>query len=62
MFLKLDLDSETARRLTEQAIAEYRPLPLHAVVVLRRALGLSVPTHQTTEPEPKAKEVANGAF
>ncbi len=41
--LRITLDSETHQRLLESALAERRPVPWQAEVVLRRALGLPFP-------------------
>lgn len=40
MRIKLDLDDDTANRLIESAVAEWRPPTHQADVLLRRALGL----------------------
>jgi hypothetical protein len=37
--LKLDLDAESLKRLTEIAVAERRPIVLQAEVLLLQALG-----------------------
>jgi hypothetical protein len=56
MRLVIDLDPETAERLAEEAVREYRPLVWHAQVLIRRALGLEFPypklspTHQRETP------------
>jgi hypothetical protein len=41
--LQLELDTETAERLMESAVAERRPVVWQAEVLLRRALGLPFP-------------------
>ena len=41
--VKLELDTETARRLVEAAVAERRPANLQAEVILMRALGVPPP-------------------
>lgn len=43
MRVKLDLDEETTDRLIEIAVAEKRPVPWQAEVLLRKALGLPFP-------------------
>lgn len=49
MKVQLDLDAETAARLIDAAMADYRSIPWQATVILRRALGLTVPIPQDTE-------------
>ena len=39
--LQIDIDSETYQRLVVASLAERRPIPWQAEVILRRALGLS---------------------
>ena len=46
VWLTLDLDPETHRRLVERAGAERRPVTWQAEVMLRRALGVPVPVLQ----------------
>ncbi len=41
--VELDLDPETFARLTEEAVAERRPVGWQAEITLRRALGLPFP-------------------
>lgn len=41
--LRLDLDAATFERLTAVAIAELRPIPWQAEVLLRKALGMPFP-------------------
>jgi hypothetical protein len=43
MRLRLDLDRETAMALQDAALADLRPMPSQAIVLIRRALGLPVP-------------------
>jgi hypothetical protein len=43
MLLRLELDRSTAVRLVECAVAESRPIPMQAQVLIRRALGLPFP-------------------
>lgn len=43
MRIKLDLDDEATERLIESAVAEKRPMPWQAEVLLRKALGLPWP-------------------
>jgi hypothetical protein len=49
--LRLDVDTETYQHLVTSAVAERRPIPWQAAILLRRALGLpfpdsAAPTHQ----------------
>lgn len=48
MRLRLDLDRETSAALMEAASADLRPVTMHAQVILRRSLGLPVPTNAKT--------------
>jgi hypothetical protein len=50
MRLRLDLDRETAMALQDAAFADLRPMPAHALVLIRRALGLPVPYPDIGEP------------
>jgi hypothetical protein len=43
MRLKIELDPETTERLVASAVAECRPIPMQAEVLLRRALNLPFP-------------------
>lgn len=43
MRLLLDLDPDTTERLVESAVANRRPMPWQAEVLLRQSLGLPVP-------------------
>jgi hypothetical protein len=57
MRLRLELDHDAERALVRDAVRNYRPVGLQAEVLLRQALGLSVPFtingEQTdTEQEP----------
>jgi hypothetical protein len=54
--VRLDLDSETYRRLAEHALAERRPVNFQAEVTLRRALGLPVPYPPAPEPATDAAD------
>lgn len=58
MRLKIELDSETAQRLIEQAVEERRPVHWQAEVMLRRALGFPHPPAEASE---KAKAVPQEA-
>lgn len=42
--IKISLDTETYRSLSDSAVRELRPIPWQTVVILRRALGLPFPT------------------
>ena len=42
--LRIDVDEDTLDRLARAAVAERRPVVMHAEVVLRRALGLPFPS------------------
>jgi hypothetical protein len=42
--IKVTLDPETYRSLSDSAIRELRPIPWQVLVLLRGALGLSFPT------------------
>lgn len=57
MRIKLDLDTETTERLIQAAVAENRPVGMHAEVMLRRALGLPFPRplSAAATPTPPAK-------
>ena len=55
-------DPETMRRLIAAAVAEERPIPMQAAVILRRALGLpvpGVPTPDTTAPKSSESETTS---
>jgi hypothetical protein len=41
--IKIDLDPDSFRRLTELAVEERRPIPWQAEVLLIRALGMPAP-------------------
>jgi len=43
--LRLDLDPQTFRRLTQSAVDERRPIHWQAEVLLLRALGMPAPVH-----------------
>ncbi len=45
MQLKLHPDPDTQRCLIDAAVAERRPVPYQAEIMLRRALGLSDPVY-----------------
>ena len=47
--LRLELDAETFKRLTQHAVADRRPVAWQAEVLLRRALGL--PLGEADDPE-----------
>jgi len=53
--IKIDLDRETANALTRDALANERPVALHAKVLLRLALGLPFPVQW------RGERVANSA-
>jgi hypothetical protein len=55
--LRITLDAETHQRLLESALAERRPLPWQAEVVIRRALGLPFPC-PTPDDNPDPQLVA----
>lgn len=58
MVLKLRLDTETADRLMDRAIREWRPVDSQAIVLLRESLGLPVPQLPVTaRPGGAAHEV-----
>ena len=50
--IRIDLDRETYDRLFSQAHAERRPVPWHAEVVIRRALGLPFPSQLIENEQP----------
>ena len=56
MRIHLDLDSETSKALVVQALAEQRPVPLQAAVMLRRCLGLPFPFTPTAQSNPTTAE------
>lgn len=47
--IRVNLDNETIARLAQHAVAERRPIPWQAEVMLRRALGLSMPVEEAPE-------------
>jgi len=51
--LRINLDTETYQQLLNRALAERRPVPWHAEVMLRRALDLPFPypTHPETDKQ-----------
>jgi hypothetical protein len=60
--IRLDLDSETYQRLVEVALAERRPVPWQAEIMLRVALGLPFPypdVIDVTPTEPIQRELAS---
>ena len=56
MRLKLDLDEQTTEQLVKSAMAERRPIPWQAEILLQRALGLK--TDPCDELPPESKEAA----
>jgi hypothetical protein len=50
---KVNVDRETLARLIEAAVAERRPVPWQAEVILRRAMGLPFPLLEPAELEPE---------
>jgi hypothetical protein len=48
--LKIAIDAETYRRLSASAVRELRPIPWHALVLLRRALGIPCPVLEEANP------------
>jgi hypothetical protein len=57
--IKLDLDADSFRRLTELAVEERRPIPWQAEVLLLRALRRPAPTPvdaQVPETAPAQEE------
>jgi hypothetical protein len=62
---EVELDKEASVRLIERAIAERRPVPWQAEVLIRQALGLSIPSpeqrsdvRQAEEPSPAGPDQA----
>src|SRR5262249_635001 len=53
--IKIDIDPESFRRLTELAVEERRPIPWQAEVLLIRALAVSL-EEVTQETEPRLRE------
>jgi hypothetical protein len=52
--IKVDIDPESFRRLSELAVEERRPIPWQAEVLLIRALALSAKKRaQDTKPRPE---------
>ena len=49
--LRIDVDQDTLDRLARAAVAERRPIVMHAEVVLRRALGLPFPIGEVNGPD-----------
>jgi hypothetical protein len=43
LILKVDLDQDAEKALVRDSVRHFRPLHLHAEVLLRQALGLPVP-------------------
>jgi hypothetical protein len=43
MLVRIDLDPESFGRLADSALAECRPIPWQAEVLLKRALGITTP-------------------
>jgi hypothetical protein len=41
--IKLTIDSETYRRLSDSAVRDLRPIPWQAIALLRAALGVTCP-------------------
>ncbi len=60
MKIRLDIDTETAERLVEAAVAERRPIAMQAEVLLRRALGLPDERWEPTEAQCAREEGADG--
>jgi hypothetical protein len=56
--VRIDLDTESFGRLADSAIAECRPVPWQAEVLLKRALGISTPCPlpRVTVKAPKAAQ------
>jgi hypothetical protein len=44
--IRVDLDTESFRRLTKMAVEERRPIPWQAEMLLMHALSAPVETHQ----------------
>lgn len=59
MRLRIDLDRETSIALQDAAFADLPPMPAHALVLIRRALGLPVPYPDIGEPVSAGTDVAN---
>lgn len=59
--VQLNLDAETYRRLLAAALAERRPVPWQAEVVLRRALGLPFPCNHLSPSNHQYADPASGA-
>lgn len=51
--LRMDVPTEVYDRIVAEAKAEMRPIQWHAVVLLRKALGLPFPLPVEPKPEPK---------
>jgi len=49
--IQLEIDADTYESLVKAALAERRPVPWQAEIVLRRALGLPVSGDQPTTPQ-----------
>jgi hypothetical protein len=43
LILKVDLDQDAEKALVRDSVRNFRPVNLHAEVLLRQALGLPVP-------------------
>ncbi len=54
--LRINLDTETYQQLLNRALAERRPVPWHAEVMLRRALDLPFPYPAHPEKDKQADE------
>jgi len=57
--IRVNLDNETTARLARHAVAERRPIPWQAEVMLRRALGLAAPPDITCSDTTPEKAAAN---
>jgi hypothetical protein len=62
--IKISLDQETYGCLSEAAVRELRPIPWHALVLLRGALGLPFPKSVQNEhpvcPPSATRKRSNG--
>jgi hypothetical protein len=58
MRLRLDLDAQLTDRLIREAVADRRPVPWQAEILLRRAVGL--PDRSAAPPEPQVSPQDGG--
>ena len=59
--IKVDIDPESFRRLSELAVEERRPIPWQAEVLLIRAIAVSVKKRaQDAKPHPEIDLVTTG--